>query len=63
MLVKMRVTPTVIFFDDMSDDLLKAIPYPFEVRTAPKGYSVSGTPDKLYMLIVELSRTFDIEVY
>ena len=62
MIVKIRVTPTTLFFDDMSDELINVIPYPFEVRNAPKGYRISGTPEKLYLLIVELSRTFDIEI-
>ena len=62
MLVNIKVTPTTIFFDEMSDDLLKAIPFPFEVHNAPKGYRISSTPEKLFLLLVELSRTFDIEI-
>ena len=60
--IKMTVTPTTIFFEEMSDHLLNDIPYPFEVHRAPKGYKISGTPEKLYLLIVELSQNYDIEI-
>ena len=62
MTVKIRITPTTIFFDDMPDELLLAI-NDFEVYPSPKGYRISSTPAKLYQLLVDLSATFDIEIY
>lgn len=62
MTVKIRITPTTLFFDDMSDELLSAVG-DFEVYPAPKGYRISSTPAKLYGLLVDLSATFDLEIY
>ena len=62
-MLKITVTPTTIFFEDMSDEVLSVIDgLRLEVYNAPKGYRVSSTPQKLYSLIVALAQDFDIEI-
>lgn len=62
-MLQITITPTTIFFDDMSDEVLRVIDgQKLEVHNAPKGYRVSATKEKLFLLLVELSRDFDVEI-
>lgn len=62
-MLKISITPTTIFFDDVSDEVLSVIDgLRLEVYNAPKGYRVSATKEKLFLLLVELSRDFDVEI-
>ena len=62
-MVKITITPTTLFFDDISDEILMAIDErKLELHTAPKGYRVSGTKENLYLLLVEIAKDFDIEI-
>lgn len=62
-MLKITITPSTLFFDDLSDEVLSVIDgQGLEVYNAPKGYRVSSTKEKLFLLLVELSRDFDIEI-
>lgn len=62
-MVKITITPTTLFFDDISDEILMKIDErDLELRTAPKGYRVSGTKEKLFLLLVDIAQDFDIEI-
>ena len=63
-MLKITITPTTLFFDDMSDEVLSVIEgQRLEVHNAPKGYRVSSTKEKLYLLLVELAKDFEIEIW
>lgn len=61
-MVKITITPTALFFADMSDEVLRAIGDKVEVKNAPRGYVVTGTKENLFMVLVDLAQVFDLEI-
>lgn len=64
-MLEIKITPNSLIFKNLSDDLLFEICKAnknVEFKTYEKRVFVKDTPHKLYMLLLDLSRDYDIEL-
>lgn len=66
-MLKIILTPSKLIFKNIPDDILFSITkkykfYEFKVSENKKDVYTSNTPEKLFLLLCELSYTYDIEL-
>lgn len=64
-MLNITILKNTIYFNDLTDELYDVIKgkYP-KLQSTPKGnYRIQGTPKDLYYILVDLSYTYDIEIY
>ena len=62
-MLKITITETALIFATMDEKVLQVVDSQgLEVKEVQRGFRVSGTPKKLFYLLHELARDFDIEI-
>lgn len=61
-MLTVTLTPSMLVFGDVPDDLVEGLKGDFELRSNDKGYYIKGKPQELYKVLLQLTYTHDIEL-
>lgn len=61
-MLEITITPTMIVFTSLPDDLYSTISQQFDLEECKKGHCIKGTPAELYKHLLKLTYTYDLEV-
>lgn len=62
-MLSITLTPTMLVFVGLSDELWEIFSQEYDLREHKKGHCIKGKPEELYKILLKLSYTYDIEVF
>ena len=61
-MLSITLTPSMLVFGDVPDELVEGLKGDFEIKVNEKGYYIKGKPQELYKVLLQLTYTYDIEL-
>lgn len=56
------ITPSRLYFRDLTDELQQAIIMRYDLKSSDKGFYIQAEPGTLYKILLKLAYDYDIEL-
>lgn len=61
-MLKITITPNYLHLEELTDELYRDLATEYTLENTGRGYRISGEPEKLYKVLLQLSYDYDIEL-